>query len=165
MNAIRPGYLYYYDGLPAWTVRVPQPSRFRAVETTLEFRPFLLPSGGLLACILRLFDVPSQPFYVHRVFDLSEAEVARYLKRSRETPYWVVEIKGGGQDADVLRIVALARTGFDEGLKAASAHNKRVGRALDGAAALARFLEHFEPASESGGWEAGWEAVAKALRV
>ena len=157
----RPGFLYYYDDVPAWTIRVPHPSRFKKVRTTLEFRRFLLPKGGLLACIFRLYDIPEQPFYVHRVFDISEAEVAKYLKRSAETMVWVVELKGGGEDQDVIRILSLKDTGFREGYREVQASNKKLGKRLDGSASLQRFLELFEPAAKDSGWEAGWEAVAR----
>lgn len=157
----RPGYLYYYDEVPAWTIRVPQPSRFVKAKMTLEFRCFLLPQGGLLACIYRLYDIPEQPFYVHRVFDASEKEVARYLHASEERLHWLVELKGGGEDKDVFRIVSLKKTGFEESYRRALDYNKRLGRRLKGAAALRDFLEHFEPAAREGGWEAGWGAVGK----
>lgn len=156
----RPGYLYYFDGVPAWTIRVPQPSRFAAVRMTLEFRSFRLPGGALLACIYRLFDIPDQPFYVHRVFDPSEPEVGRYLEASRERNHWFVELKGGGQDKDVCRIVSLAGTGFEESHRLALARNGELGGRLRGAKTLSVFLETFEPAAKSGGWEVGWDAVA-----
>lgn len=155
----RPGFLYYYDGLPAWTIRVPHPSRFLKVKTSIEFRSFLLPKGGLLACIFRLYDIPDQPFYVHRVFDISETEVSKYLKRSTEAMHWVAELKGGGEDQDVIRILPLEGTNFEEGSREVLNRNKRLGKRLDGASALRKFLDLFEPAAKDGGWEAGWKAV------
>lgn len=159
----RPGTLYYYDGLPAWTVRVPQPSRFRHAPYTLEFRAFKLAQGALLAGIYRLYDIPDQPFYVHRVFDLSDEEVTRYLQESEKSGFWVVEFVGGGEDKDCFRIASLKSCGFYEGFQDCLEHNKDLGQDLSGPAALQRFLDIFEPASQSSGWEAGWDAVEKSL--
>lgn len=161
----RPGTLYYYDGLPAWTIRVPQPSRFRRVPYTLEFRAFKLAQGALLACIYRLYDIPDQPFYVHRVFDLSDDEVARYLKESEKSGLWVVEFVGGGEDKDCFRIASLKSCGFYEGCQSCLEYNENLGPNLNGPEALKGFLEVFEPAAQSSGWEAGWEAVAKSSEL
>lgn len=156
----RPGYLYYVDGVPGWTIRVPQPSRFKDVDTSLEFRLFRLPQGGLLACIFRLYDIPDQPFYVHRVFDLSDPEVRRYLDASKEELQWIVEIKSSGEDRDCVRVIPLGGSGFTEGFDGAVEHNEGLGKKLDGGRALKKFLEVFEPAAREGGWEGGWDAVA-----
>ncbi|MFH2203681.1 MAG: hypothetical protein ABIJ96_11235 [Elusimicrobiota bacterium] len=155
----RPGHLYYYDGVPAWTVRVAQPSRFKDVRMTLEFGSFLLPTGGLLACILRLYDIPDQPFYVHRVFDLGDETVAKYLRTSLASRHWIVEVRGGGEDRDVFRVAQLTPTDFQARCENILEHNRRLGRRIDGDAALRKFLATFEPAAKENGWEAGWEAV------
>ncbi len=161
----RPGRLYYYDDVPAWAIRVPQPSRFRDAGITLEFRPFLLPKGGLLACILRLYDIPDQPFYVHRVFDPSDSSVADYLKASLEIPLWVLELHGGGQDPDLTRLVRLKAKTFKRHLTKILRHNKSLGIALAGPAALKEFLNTFDAAAKDDGWEAGWEAVRKKFKL
>ena len=154
-----PGRLYYYDDVPAWGIRVPQPSRFRDAGITLEFRTFLLPKGGLLACILRLYDIPDQPFYVHRVFDPSDSSVSDYLRRSRDIPLWVLELSGGGEDPDLLRLVRLKAKDFNRNLTRILRHNKNLGKALSGPRALKEFLKAFDAAAKDGGWEAGWDAV------
>ena len=102
----RPGKLYLYDGFPAWKIRVPQPSRFREVRHTLEFRPFHLPTAGILACVLRLFDIPEQPFFVHRAFDSADPQVAEYLEQSRTSLLWVVELRGSGEDQGCVRLLS-----------------------------------------------------------
>ena len=161
----RTGELSYYDNLPAWTMRVPQPRRFQGVEMKLDFSAFLLPNGGLLAGVLRLYDIPDQPFYVHRVFDPTDMPVAEYLRTSLEALYWIVEIQSAGQDCDVFRVLSLKDTGFTEGCKRATAHNRRLGQALDGESALEDFLDAFDPAVQEGGWEAGWAAVRKKFKL
>lgn len=158
----RPGRLYYYDDVPAWAIRVSQPSRFRDAGVTLEFKTFLLPKGGLLACILRLYDIPDQPFYVHRVFDPSDSSVSDYLNRSLETPLWVLELHGGGQDPDLTRLVRLKAKAFKRDLAKILRHNKILGKALNGPSALSGFLKTFDAAAKDGGWEAGWAAVSAA---
>lgn len=157
----RPGKLYLYDGFPAWKIRVPQPSRFREVRNTLEFRPFYLPTAGILACVLRLFDIPEQPFFVHRAFDSADPQVADYLEQSRQSLLWVVELRGSGEDQGCVRLLPLKETGFSGGLESVAGHNRSLGGKLDGGAALRAFLEVFEPTSKEGGWEAGWEAVGE----
>lgn len=157
----RPGKLYLYDGIPAWNIHVPQPSRFRHVKTTLEFRAFRLPGAGVLACILRLFDVPEQPFYVHRAFDPGDPGVSDYLAKSQESLLWVVELRGSGEDPGCVRLLALKDSGFLECHAEVQKHNRSLGTRLDGAGALKEFLMTFEPASKEGGWEAGWEAVGE----
>ncbi len=161
----RPGQLYYYDGLPAWSVRVAQPSRFKDVRLTLEFSAFPLPTGGLLACILSLFDIPDQPFYVHRIFNLDDDTVAKYLRSTVKAPYWVVEVSGGGEDRDVFRVLSLKETDFTAAHKKIAAYNKKLGKNLDGEAALRGFLKTFEPAAKEEGWEAGWAAVRKKFKL
>lgn len=161
----RPGRLYYYDGLPAWLVRAPQPSRFKDVRMSLQFADFPLPNGGLLACILRLYDVPDQPFYVHRLFDPGDPGVAEYLDRCEKRRHWIVEIASGGQDPEVFRVASLDGAGFDERLRAARAHDRRLGSKRDGGAALRSFLAVFDAAAKEGGWEKGWKAVRKKFKI
>lgn len=108
---------------------------------------------------LELYDIPDQPFYVHRVFDLSEESVARYTDRSLEALYWVIEIRSGGEDHDVVRIVSLRDGGFSAAVQAIRAYNASLGKKLDGACALRKFLETFEPRAQQSGWEAGWDAI------
>ena len=162
---IRPGNLYYYDEFPAWTIRVPQPSRFQDVRLGVSFAAFPLPTACLIACIIRLYDIPDQPFYVHRVFDLTDEGVAEYVERSAAKKHWVLEIRGGGQDADVFRILSLEHSDLRAVLSFGINENKKKGSVLDGEKALKDFLASFEPAAKDGGWEAGWDAVREAFDI
>ncbi len=159
----RPGRLYYYDDVPAWSIRVPQPSRFRNAAISLEFKTFLLPKGGLLACLLRLYDIPEQPFFVHRVFNPGDSSASDYLTRTLDAPLWVLELHGGGQDPDLTRLVRLDAKAFKRNLTKVLRHNKSLGKKLAGAAALSGFLNIFDAAAKDGGWEAGWAAVQAGL--
>lgn len=158
-DVTRPGYLYYIDGVPGWRIRVPQPSRFQGVDISVQLRLFKLPPGCLFAMIFRLYDVPDQPYYVHRVLDVSDLEVEGYLTETLKHLVWIVEIEGTGEDKGCVRAISFRDTRFTRLIREARVFNGELGPAHDGSAALTAFLDVFEPAAKEAGWEAGWAAV------
>ncbi len=77
--------LHYVDGRPAWRVAVPNPPQFRNVRSEIDFSLFNLKAASLPAYWLRLYDIPHQPYFVHRVLDLGDATVHR-PEDSKGTP-------------------------------------------------------------------------------
>ncbi|MBI5209007.1 MAG: hypothetical protein HY927_03440 [Elusimicrobia bacterium] len=148
-------------GLPAWRVRVVQPRRFRMVPYTLEPRLFKLPEGALFAVLLQLFDEPTQPYFIHRVLDLSDQEVVRHVSSAGERGRLVIAFDTVGQEAGYDRTLS-----FDGGLwcrllKGGQAHNSRVQ--VRGRAALDAFLGVFLRVSKERGVQAGWDEVERFL--
>lgn len=148
------------DGLPAWQVRVVQPERFRDVRCTLEPRLFKLAPGSLFAVLLQLYDVPNQPYFIHRVLDLSDPEVVKHLDLCAKSGRLVISFDTVGQVNGYNRTLLLDSGRWQLLLKEGQAFNATVD--VKGQAALEQFLEAFMPASRERGVRAGWEAVQTA---
>jgi len=153
--------LEYKDGLPAWRIRVVQPDRFRGVRYVLQTRLFRLPEGALLAVLLKLYDVPEQPYFVHRVMDLTDPEVVRYVEATWRAGRVLAILDSAGQQEGFQRGLELDgdhwRRCFEEGL----AHNGRIQS--NGEASLDSFLKVFRPTSQEKGVESAWDEVDKAF--
>jgi hypothetical protein len=80
MVDVPPTLTLHYDGdRPAWRICIEKPLSFAGVPYRIKCRLFRLPQGALFGLLLNLYDIPDQPYYVHRVFDLSDPAVVRYL--------------------------------------------------------------------------------------
>ncbi|MBI5884312.1 MAG: hypothetical protein HZB91_14550 [Elusimicrobia bacterium] len=145
------------DGLPAWQVRVVQPDRFKEVRCTLEPRLFKLPQGALFAVLLQLFDVPNQPYFIHRVLDLSDPEVVRHLDLCAKSGRLIIAFDTVGEGIGYNRTLPLNGGRWELLLKDGQAFNGTVS--VRGQAALESFLEVFMPSSRERGVRAGWDAV------
>lgn len=148
----------HVDGLPAWTVAVAHPERFRDAEYDAEFRLFRLPQGALVACLLALFDVPEAPYFLHRVFDPELAAVRRYLEDIARGDGWLLVLRSRGSEPGFTRKLLPDASDLQDCLDAAAEYNGSLARA-DGAEALRRFLAVYEPEAARAGCEAGWLAV------
>jgi hypothetical protein len=147
------------DGLPAWQVRVVQPDRFREVRCTLDLRLFKMPQGGLFAVLLQLYDVPNQPYFIHRVLDLSDPEVIRHLDLCCKNGRLVIAFDTVGQGAGYNRPLPLDGGRWQLLLKEGLAYNATVE--VRGQAALDAFLQVFMPVSRERGVRPAWEAVGE----
>ncbi len=67
------------DECPAWRVMVDYPKDFQEAEYSIDFSLFCMSNGALIACWLRLYDIPIQPYFVHRVLDIFDEVVVEYL--------------------------------------------------------------------------------------
>lgn len=151
----------FHKDLPAWRLRIVQPERFRAVETSLQVRLFKMPRGALLAVLLKLYDVPEQPYFAHRVMDLSDERVSQHARLCAAEGRMLLLFEAMGVQGGFTRALALDRAAWERVLEDGASHNR--GRAVDPDAALDEFLRVFEPASRRGGVEAGWAEVDQAL--
>ncbi|MBI4678761.1 MAG: hypothetical protein HY748_14370 [Elusimicrobia bacterium] len=147
------------DGMPAWAVRVVQPDRFSEVRCILEPRVFKLPQGALFAVNLQLFDVPEQPYFIHRVLDLSDPEVVAHLDLCGRTGRLVIAFDTVGQAVGYNRTLELDGGRWQLLLKEGQAFNATVQ--VQGQASLDAFLEVFLPVSRERGVKAGWGAVGE----
>lgn len=151
----------YKNGLPAWRLKIVQPERFRAVEVRLATRAFKMPQGALLGVLLKLYDVPDQPYFAHRIMDLSDERVARHARLCADEGRILLVFERVAQQAGFDRTLELDRDRWRSILEEGSRHNAAV--AVDPDEALEAFLAVFEPASRAGGIEAGWAAVDRML--
>jgi hypothetical protein len=149
--------LHYEAGQPAWRISVVQPSRFREVDYELKIRLFLMRQGALFGVLLNLFDVPEQPYFVHRVMDLSDPKILAYLDACVRTGLLVAVFEPKGEDEGFRRELRLDAALWEKELRAGQAHNRRLR--TDGDKALAAFLDVFNPASMTKGVESAWDEV------
>jgi hypothetical protein len=154
----QPAKVEYIDGRPAWPVGVVHPSRFRGADYDVQFCLFRLPQGSLIACLLRLYDIPESPYFLHRVFDVSFPPVREYLHALVDAGEWMLVLESKGSEATVTRRLKVEQEGLAKLLAQGEAFNSRLPR-VEGAKALEQFLALFEPEAEKGGCEAGWRAV------
>lgn len=151
--------LFYYDNKPAWRISVPHPARFRGVKYRIRFQLFALPQGVLLGWWLRLYDVPDQPYFVHRVVDLSDQVVRDYMERLAHGKSIVLVFETNGSEPGFAEALSVEATGVEDLLADGT---RRLGamRDQDGRAALDAFMSIFNEALPArGDVGAAWEAV------
>ncbi|MBI3547624.1 MAG: hypothetical protein HY078_01090 [Elusimicrobia bacterium] len=136
--------LEYQDDLPAWRIRVPNPEHFEGVRYTVECRLFKLPQGAVLASLLRLYDVPTQPYFVHRVLDLSDANVQKYIDLLAETGRCVLIFQSTGQRPGFDRTIEFEQEPSLSSLLSQGLGHNATRESLDGAAALEVYLSLFD---------------------
>jgi hypothetical protein len=149
--------LDYKDGRPAWCLRLVQPQRFRDVEFSLFARLFLLPKGALIGVLLKLYDEPSQPYFIHRVMDLTDPAVLRHVKACVEAKEIIAVFETVGEQPGFDRPLALDAEQWRKCLTDGEAYDHSIE--ADGQQALDDFLEVFRPVSETKGVDAAWEEV------
>jgi len=153
--------LFFYDNKPAWRISVPHPARFRGVQYRIRFQLFVLPQGVLLGWWLRLYDVPDQPYFVHRVVDLSDQVVRDYMERLAEGMSIVLVFETNGTEPGFAEALSVEATGVEEllveGVKKLAAMPNQDGRA-----ALDAFMNIFNEALPArGDVGAAWKAVVE----
>lgn len=153
--------LFYYDNKPAWRISVPHPARFRGVQYRIRFQLFVLPQGVLLGWWLRLYDVPDQPYFVHRVVDLSDQVVRDYMERLADGKSIVLVFESNGTEPGFAEGLSVEATGVEdllsEGVKRLAAMPDQDGRA-----ALDAFMTVFNEALPArGDVGAAWKAVVE----
>lgn len=151
--------LFYYDEKPAWRILVPHPARFKRVQYRIRFQLFALPQGILLGWWLRLYDVPDQPYFVHRVVDLGDAVVWDYMRRLAAKKVIVLVFESTGTEAGFAEELAVEGTDLDLILGDGEKRLQAMGK-QDGRAALDAFMAIFNEALPARG-EVGlaWKAV------
>lgn len=157
------GKVHYIEGKPAWVIRVPQPGRFRDVERSLQFRLFYLPQGALVTCLLKLYDIPDQPYFIHRVFDISHDSVWEFLTQLTRSGTCTLDFESKGNEEGFIERIPVNTRRLSEMLQHGFAYNTGLSH-LNGAEALERFLEVFEPWAQKHGCEAGWEEVERSFK-
>lgn len=153
--------LHYEGGRPAWRITVVQPSRFKEVNYELRARLFRMPQGSLLGVLLNLYDVPDQPYFIHRVMDLSDKEVSKYVRGCVKEGNLVAVFEPKGEDDGFERELTVDIRAWETCLRQGQAHNRKVD--VDGAKALDAFLEVFNAVSREKGVEPAWEEVDRSL--
>jgi hypothetical protein len=151
--------LDYKEGKPAWCLRLVQPQRFRDVDYSLQARLFLMPKGALIGVLLKFFDEPSQPYFIHRVMDLTDPAVVRHVKACSEAKEITAVFETVGEQAGYDRPLAIDASQWKRCLTEGEEYNKSV--AADGEKALDEFLKVFRPISETKGVDAAWIEVDK----
>lgn len=154
------GKVHYIEGKPAWVIRVPQPGRFKGVERSLQFRLFYTPQGALIACLLKLYDIPDQPYFIHRVFDISHDSVWEFLTQLTRSGNCALDFESKGNEEGFIEKIPINARALSEMLQHGFAYNTGL-KQLNGPESLDRFLEVFEPCAQKYGCEAGWEEVEK----
>ncbi|MDE2293041.1 MAG: hypothetical protein KGL53_13240 [Elusimicrobia bacterium] len=151
--------LFYYDDKPAWRVAVPHPARFRSVQYRIRFQLFALPQGVLLGWWLRLYDVPDQPYFVHRVVDLGDAVVWDYMRKLAQKQVIVLVFESTGSEPGFAEELSVEGTGLEGLLKDGEKRLESL-RGQDGRAALDAFMSVFNEAlPKRGDVGAAWQAV------
>lgn len=151
--------LFYYDEKPAWRILVPHPARFKRVQYRIRFQLFALPQGVLLGWWLRLYDVPDQPYFVHRVVDLGDQVVWDYMRRLAAKQVIVLVFESTGTEAGFAEELSVEGTGLDAVLRDGEKRLKALG-GQDGRAALDAFMGIFNAALPArGDVGAAWKAV------
>lgn len=154
--------LHYQDGRPAWSLRTVQPSRFRDVPYEMHLRLFRMPQGALLGILLNLYDVPDQPYFIHRVLDLSDPSVSRYLSACVEHRGLLAVFEAVGEEAGFQREIEIDPELLASALREGAEHNASIQ--ADGEQALESFLNVFNPVSRERGVEPAWEEVLRRCR-
>jgi hypothetical protein len=151
--------LFYYDNKPAWRISVPHPARFRGVQYRIRFQLFALPQGVLLGWWLRLYDVPDQPYFVHRVVDLGDSVVRDYMERLADGKSIVLVFESTGTEAGFAEALSVEATGVED-LLAEGVRRLGAMGGPDGRAALDAFMDIFNEALPArGDVGAAWKAV------
>lgn len=152
--------LFFQDDVPAWRITVPQPTRFKGVRYDIWFQLFTLPNGTLIGCWLRLYDVPDQPYFVHRVLDLGDEVVQQYMDRLRKARKMVLLFESTGElDEGFAQEVEINGPELNKTLREGLERVDALG-AVDEEAALDDFMEVFNAAlRERGDVGQAWEAV------
>ena len=151
--------LFYYDDKPAWRICVPHPARFKGVQYRVRFQLFAMPKGVLIGWWLRLYDVPDQPYFVHRVVDLGDSVVWDYMRRLAEKRIIVLVFESTGTEAGFAEELSVEGTGLESLLKDGE---KRLDvlKGQDGRAALDDFMTIFnDQLPKRGDVGAAWKAV------
>ena len=151
--------LHYEADHPAWRISVVQPTRFSAVRYELTCRLFRMPQGALFGVLLNLYDVPDQPYFLHRVMDLSDPEVVRYLESCAGTGSVLAVFEPKGEDHGFQRRLTFDPKVWRRCLTDGQRHNKGVR--VNGDQALSLFLEVFNPVSREKGVEPAWDEVER----
>ena len=152
--------LFFHDEVPAWRITVPQPKRFQGVRHDIWFQLFTLPSGTLIGCWLRLYDIPEQPYFVHRVLDLGDEVVQQYMERLRTARKLVLLFESTGEaDEGFAEEVVIGANQLERPLRDGLERVERLGD-VDEEAALDDFMDVFNTAlRERGDVGQAWEAV------
>jgi hypothetical protein len=151
--------LHYEDKHPTWKLRTVQPSRFREVRYRLQTRLFLLPEGALLGSLLNLYDIPNQPYFIHRIMDLSDPEVGRYIEACGRRSQVTAIFESQGQEPGFRRKIDLDGPAWLTHLIQGRAHNARIHSRGD--KALEIFLDIFHRVSRERGVEPAWDEVER----
>lgn len=156
--------LHYIDNRPVWWVAVPDPQQFRDVESKLDFSLFKLRTGALIAYWLRLYDIPDQPYFVHRVLDLSDAHAFQYAKRMAASNRLLVLLETKTSIFSTVEVeLAFDEVNLSAILEEGLAHNRELDT-TDGRTALNEYTAIF---NQSMGKELSvgkaWQAVREAL--
>jgi hypothetical protein len=149
--------LDYKEGRPAWCLRLVQPQRFQNVEYSLQARLFLMPKGALIGILLKFYDEPAQPYFIHRVMDLTDPAVIRHVKACAEAKEIVAALETVGEQPGFDRTLKLDAAQWGACLRDGEAYNRSIPS--DGEKALDQFLEVFRPISETKGVDAAWDEV------
>lgn len=153
--------LHYEEGVPAWQLSTVQPSRFKEVRYEVQARIFRLREGALLGILLNLYDIPDQPYFVHRIMDLSDPEVLRYVEACGRHGRIVTVFEPKGVEEGFKRELDLDSALWQRCLLEGRAHNAAIH--ADGDRALESFLEVFQKASRERGVEHAWDEVDRRL--
>jgi len=152
--------LFYVGGKPGWRIRVPQPERFRGVDYDVRFRLFPMKKGVLVGCWLRLFDIPDQPYFVHRVLDLLDPDVMLYMSRVEKAGRMALVYESMGASEGFVEAVSVKDTGLADLL--AEAGSLIQGREPVGGEVLDAFMKVFNEAlTARKDVGQAWDAVAK----
>lgn len=151
-----------YDGHPAWVAKVPDPTRFRDVEYQLQWRLFAMPQGALAAAWLRLYDIPDQPYFLHRILDLSDRAIQTHLEQLRDGSELLLVMQSPGEQGMMRRSLRVDSVEVGRVLSEGLSHNRSLAK-VEGPAALKAFGEAFNPVSGKSGVAEGWAAVERLL--
>lgn len=155
--------IHYYEDDPAWKIVAADPSRFRGVNYDLEIKFFRLPTGSLVALWLRLYDVPDQPFFLHRVLDPTDETIGPYLRAVKEAGKIVVMFESPGEQEGFVVELPVNPEGIKEVLAGAESHNEELGDKVNGEKAVEDFLRVFNPSlKEDKSVEVAWEKISAA---
>ncbi len=150
--------LDYDNDRPAWRLRTVQPSRFRNVRYKVQTRLFLMPEGALIGILFNLYDIPNQPYFIHRIMDLSDLEVEHYINSCVHHGRIVTVFESKGEEIGFRRDIELDAEKWRQCLQEGLAHNSSID--TDGDRALEIFLEAFHRISRERGVEPAWDEIA-----
>ena len=151
--------LDYEGDDPAWRLRTVQPSRFRSVRYQVQTRLFLMPEGALIGLLFNLYDIPNQPYFIHRIMDLSDPEVDRYVEACVRCAGIAVIFESKGEEAGFQRDIQLNAGEWRACLEEGREHNAAIE--TDGNRALEIFLDVFHRISRERGVEPAWDEIAR----
>jgi hypothetical protein len=150
--------LDYFEGRAAWKLDLEKPESFRSVELRFRIRLFRPARGALISTWLRLYDLPDQPYSVHRVLDLSDGACQRWLDAAAREH--VIELMLPGYE----RTLSVEEFCIAELVELGQIHIAQQ-TAPDGNKALDIFLEVFREAMDQRHDVArAWKAVDESLK-